>query len=80
MTYLLAALVVLPVIVLVIAALTGRANVRSCCSISDPANDLRMRGAFEESARESRGFPMGRPGQTGPVVRSRRSPRGNPPS
>ena len=54
MTYALAALVVLPVIVLVVAALTGRANVRSCCSISDPAKDLRMRAAFEDSGARGR--------------------------
>ena len=67
MTYVLAALVVLPVLLLIIAALTSRANVRSGCSISDPANDLRMREAFEEAAgprgRESR--PVGVTGEGG---------------
>lgn len=51
MTYLLAALVLLPVIVLVVAALTGRARVQSCCAPSDPAKDLRMRAAFQDDHR-----------------------------
>ena len=48
MTYLLAALVLLPVIVLVVAALTGRARVQSCCAPGDPMQDLRMRAAFHD--------------------------------
>jgi len=28
------------------AALSGRLRLTSCCSIADPANDLRMRAAF----------------------------------
>jgi len=41
--YLLAAIVVLPVLALAVGALTGRVRARSCCSIADPAKDLRMR-------------------------------------
>jgi hypothetical protein len=48
--YLLAALVILPVLVLVVGAATGRVRVRSCCAPTDPAKDLRMRGAFEDEA------------------------------
>ena len=48
MTYVLAALVVLPVLILLMGALTGRVNVRSCCGVSDPAKDLRMRDAFTD--------------------------------
>lgn len=48
MTYLLAALVLLPVIVLVAAVLTGRARVQPCCAPSDPAKDARMRAAFQD--------------------------------
>ena len=46
--YLLAALVVLPVLVLIVGAATGRVRARSCCAPTDPAKDLRMRGAFED--------------------------------
>jgi hypothetical protein len=40
--YVLAALVVLPVLALVIGGLTGRVRARSCCP-ADPRRDLRMR-------------------------------------
>ena len=49
MTYVLAALVLLPLLALVVAALTGRVRVQSCCAISDASRDLRMRAAFEDS-------------------------------
>ena len=45
--YLLAALVVLPVLVLVIGAATGRVKARPCCAPADPAKDLRMRGTLD---------------------------------
>lgn len=47
LVYVLAALVLLPVLLLVIGALRGRVEVRSCCA-ADPARDLRMRAAFTE--------------------------------
>lgn len=46
MVYALGIVVVLLVAGLVTASRTGRARVRSCCT--DPAHDLRMRGAFED--------------------------------
>jgi len=46
--YLLAALVVAPVVVLVVGAVRGRVTVRACCS--DPARDTRMAGAFDDAA------------------------------
>jgi len=51
--YLLAALVILPVLVLIVGAATGRVRARSCCAPTDPAKDLRMRGAFEDEASNS---------------------------
>jgi hypothetical protein len=46
--YALAAIAVLPLVALVLGAVTGRVRVRSCCSAVDPAKDLRMRAAFAE--------------------------------
>jgi hypothetical protein len=43
--YAVAAIVLLPVLLLGIAAARGQARVRSCCP-ADPAKDLRMRAAF----------------------------------
>ena len=51
--YLLAALVILPVLVLIVGAATGRVRARSCCAPTDPAKDLRMRGAFEDAGPNS---------------------------
>jgi heme exporter protein D len=45
--YVVAAVVMLPVVLLVVAAVRGRARVRSCCA-ADPAKDLRMRAAFTD--------------------------------
>ena len=45
--YVVAAVVMLPVVLLVVAAVRGRAQVRSCCA-ADPARDLRMRAAFTD--------------------------------
>jgi hypothetical protein len=44
--YVVAGVVVLFLVVLVAAAATGRARVRSCCGVADPEKDLRMRAAF----------------------------------
>ena len=46
MEYVLAGLVVLFVLGLVVGAVSGRVNVRSCCSPADPSRDLRMRDAY----------------------------------
>jgi heme exporter protein D len=45
--YVVSAVVMLPVVLLVVAAVRGRARVRSCCA-ADPAKDLRMRAAFTD--------------------------------
>lgn len=34
-------------VVLVLAAVTGRLRLGSCCAVADPSKDLRMRAAFE---------------------------------
>lgn len=49
LVYVIAALVVLPVVVLVVGAIQGRVAVRSCCAV-EPERDLRMRAAFTEDA------------------------------
>lgn len=49
--YAVAALVLLPVLLLGIAAARGRARVRSCCP-ADPAKDLRMRAAFSDQPQD----------------------------
>ena len=48
MTYVVAVLVVLPVLALVAGALLGRVTLQSCCAPADPRCDLRMRAAFDE--------------------------------
>ena len=57
MEYVAGALVILLVLILVIGALTRRIQVTSCCSLSDPARDLRMRAAFENDAAAPRRAP-----------------------
>ena len=47
MQFLIAAVVVAPVVVLVVGAVRGRVRVQPCCS--DPALDGRMAGAFEDA-------------------------------
>jgi hypothetical protein len=47
MRWLVAVLVVVPVVLLAAGALTGRARVR-CCTACDPRLDTRMRTAFED--------------------------------
>lgn len=51
--YVIAALVVVFLAGLILAAVTGRVQVRSCCAIADPAKDLRIRAAFAD-ARDQR--------------------------
>lgn len=46
MQYLLAALVIAPVVVLVVGAVRGRVRVQPCCT--DPAMDGRMAAAFAD--------------------------------
>jgi hypothetical protein len=36
--------------ILVLGAVTGRVQMRSCCSIADPRRDLRMRSASTDDA------------------------------
>jgi hypothetical protein len=48
--YLIGGLVIAFLVVLVVGAVTGRIKSRSCCSVADPRQDLRMRGAFEGEA------------------------------
>ena len=47
MQFLIAAVVVAPVVVLVVGAVRGRVRVQPCCS--DPAHDGRMAAAFEDA-------------------------------
>ena len=51
MPYVLAALVVLALLALGVAGLTGRLRAASCCALADPRRDARMRGAFKDDAR-----------------------------
>ncbi|CAN5276918.1 hypothetical protein BH09ACT10_BH09ACT10_24820 [soil metagenome] len=48
MTYVLAGIVVVAFALFVIGAATGRARMKSCCSIADPRNDARMRAAYDD--------------------------------
>ncbi|WP_344305281.1 hypothetical protein [Nocardioides bigeumensis] len=48
MQYVIAVLVVLPVVALVAGSLLGRVTLQSCCAPADPRTDLRMRAAFDE--------------------------------
>ncbi len=47
MQFLLAAVVIAPVVVLVVGAVRGRVRVQPCCS--DPAQDGRMAAAFDDA-------------------------------
>ena len=42
-------MMVVAVLALVAAAVTGRVRMRSCCSTADPRMDLRMRDAIREA-------------------------------
>jgi hypothetical protein len=46
--YVIGGVVIAFLVVLVVGAVTGRVKSRSCCSIPDPRQDLRMRAAFED--------------------------------
>lgn len=46
--YLIGGIVIAFLVLLILGALTGRVKSRSCCSVADPRQDLRMRGAFED--------------------------------
>lgn len=46
--YVIGGVVIAFLVLLVLGAVTGRVRSRSCCTISDPRQDLRMRGAFAE--------------------------------
>jgi hypothetical protein len=48
--YVIGGAVIAFLVVLVVGAVTGRVKSRSCCSIADPRQDLRMRAAFEGDA------------------------------
>lgn len=48
MTDVLGGLVALFLVALLVAGVTGRVRMRSCCSIADPAKDLRMPAAYED--------------------------------
>ena len=48
--YLIGGVVIAFLVLLLLGAITGRVKSRSCCSISDPRQDLRMRSAFEDDA------------------------------
>jgi len=50
MEYVAGAFVVVLVLILLLGALTRRIEVTTCCSLADPARDLRMRAAFENDA------------------------------
>ena len=47
MEMVIATLIAVPLVALVVGALTGRVQLRSCCATSDPSRDLRMRAAFD---------------------------------
>lgn len=51
------AVVIALALILVIGALTRRVEVTSCCTLADPARDLRMRAAFENDAAAHRRAP-----------------------
>lgn len=57
MEYVAGAFVIVLALVLIIGALTRRIQVTSCCSLADPARDLRMRAAFENDAAPPRRAP-----------------------
>jgi len=48
MVYLLGMMAALFLVLVVVGALTGRIQVRSCCTVADPRRDARMRAAFED--------------------------------
>ncbi len=49
MRLLILSLIGLALLTLVVAAVTGRVRMQSCCSTADPRMDLRMRDAIREA-------------------------------
>ncbi len=56
MQYLIGGLLTLFLLGLIIAGVTGRVRLRSCCSTADPAHDLRMKAAFADDDNSPAGF------------------------
>lgn len=50
MPYVLGVLAVLFLAFMIVGAVTGRLRASACCTVADPARDLRMRAAFETPA------------------------------
>ena len=50
MVYVLGGLAALFLVLVVVGAVTGRVEVRSCCTVADPRRDARMRAAFEDDS------------------------------
>lgn len=50
MVYVLGSLAALFLVLLVVGVVTGRVEVRSCCTVADPRRDARMRAAFEDDS------------------------------
>jgi hypothetical protein len=48
--YVLGGVAAVLLLVLVLAAVTGRLRLGSCCAVADPSKDRRMRAAFEDDA------------------------------
>ena len=67
MEYVAGALVIVLALILLVGALTRRVQVTSCCSLSDPARDLRMRAAFENDAPTGRSASEGQSGSETPT-------------
>ena len=67
--------------VLVLATLTRRTQLRSCCSVADPRQDLRMRPAFEDEGDDTPGSLPTRIPRTDPSEQADagRRARGNEP-
>jgi hypothetical protein len=59
MRFVLGVLVMIPAVVLVTAALRGRAQVRSCCSV-DAQHDRRMAAAFADDDAAADALPPAR--------------------
>ncbi len=51
----------LVLVVLLLGGLTGRVKLRSCCAITDPSRDPRMRAAFEDAALPEDEMPTSSP-------------------
>lgn len=50
MSYVLGVFAVLFLVFMIVGAVTGRVRASACCAVADPAQDLRMRAAFETPA------------------------------